>query len=434
MANENEDKFDAIVVGAGPAGSACAYTLAKAGRNVLLLERGNSAGSKNVSGGRLYTYALELVEEGLYQRAPLQRKIVREQIMMLGAESAMTVDYFNPAFGGNDAEKKAAQSYSVVRASLDEWFAGEAETAGAILASGQVVDGLIEENGKIVGIKVGEDEMRADLVVAADGVNSLLGQKAGLFPDASSHAVGVGVKETIELPDSVINARFGVTDAEGAARVAIGCTDGISGGAFMYTNKGSLSLGIVFNADQAGKQKRHIQDIFQDFKMHPAIQALIEGGTSVEYGAHLVPENGYDSIPKRLYRDGFLVVGDAAQFGINTGLIIRGMDLAIVSGLAAAKAALKTTSPADLGPEYMRQLDELLLMANQKAYRNFHHIFEINRIFHGYPELANDALQFLFTVDGKVPTPMLKGLLNTVRKHASYGQLAADGWKAFRAL
>ena len=58
MANDNEDKFDVIVVGAGPAGSACAYTLAKAGRNVLLLERGNSAGSKNVSGGRLYTYAL----------------------------------------------------------------------------------------------------------------------------------------------------------------------------------------------------------------------------------------------------------------------------------------------------------------------------------------------------------------------------------------
>ena len=438
MANDNEDKFDVIVVGAGPAGSACAYTLAKAGRNVLLLERGNSAGSKNVSGGRLYTYALELVEQGLYERAPLQRKIVREQIMLLGADSAMTVDYFNPAFGaqsgGAAPGAKVPQSFSVVRASLDEWFAGEAEAAGATVVPGMLVDGLIEENGKIVGIKIGDEEMRADLVVAADGVNSLLGQKAGLFPDASSHAVGVGVKETIELPDSIINQRFGVTDAEGAARVAIGCTDGISGGAFLYTNKGSVSLGIVFNPEQAGKQQRHIQDIFQDFKMHPAIQALIEGGTSVEYGAHLVPETGYDGIPKRLYRDGFLVVGDAAQFGINTGLIIRGMDLAIVSGLAAAKAALKSTSPAECGAEYMRQLDELLLIANQKAYRNFHHIFEIGRIFQGYPELANDALQFLFTVDGQVPTPMLKGLLNTVRKHASYGQLAADGWKAFRAL
>lgn len=424
-----EDTFDAIVVGAGPAGSACAYTLAKQGKNVLLLERGNSAGGKNVSGGRLYTYALELLEPGMYKRAPLQRKIVREQIMLLNERGATTVDYFNPAFG-----EEVPQSYSVVRAALDEWFAGEVEAAGAIVASGVLVDGLVEENGRIVGIRSGDEEMRSDIVVAADGVNSLLGQKAGLFSEVNSHAVGVGVKETIELPDNLINARFGVTDAEGAARVAIGCTDGISGGAFLYTNKGSISLGIVFNPEQAAKQRRHIQDIFQEFKMHPAIQPLIEGGTTVEYGAHLVPETGFHGIPKRLYREGMLVAGDAAQFGINTGLIIRGMDLAIVSGLAAARAILKSTRPAETGALYMQQLEELLLIANQQAYQNFHKIFEISRIFNGYPKLANDALQFMFAVDGKVPKPMLKGMLDVVKRHVSFGQMAADGWKAYRNL
>jgi electron transfer flavoprotein-quinone oxidoreductase len=424
-----EDKFDAIVVGAGPAGSACAYTLAKRGKNVLLLERGNSAGSKNVSGGRLYTYALELLEPGMYKRAPLQRRIVREQIMLLNERGATTVDYFNPAFG-----EEVPQSYSVVRAELDEWFAGEAETAGATVATGQLVDGLIEENGKIVGIRLGEEEMRSDIVVAADGVNSLLGQKAGLFPDVNANAVGIGVKETIELPDNLINARFGVTDLDGAARVAIGCTDGMSGGAFLYTNKGSISLGIVFNAVQAGKQTRHIQDIFQDFKMHPAIQPLIEGGTSVEYGAHLVPEIGYQGIPKRLHREGMLVVGDAAQFGINTGMIIRGMDLAIVSGLAAARAILAASNAAETGLLYMKQLEELLLISNQLAYQNFHNILGIPGIFQAYPKLANEAMQFMFTVDGKVPKPMLKGLLGVVKKNASFGQIAADGWKAFRNL
>jgi len=424
-----EDKFDAIVVGAGPAGSACAYTLAKEGKSVLLLERGNTAGSKNVSGGRLYTYALELLEPDMYKRAPLQRKIVREQIMLLNERGATTVDYFDPDFGG-----EVPQSYSVVRSALDEWFAAEVEEKGGMVACGILVDGLIEENGKIVGIRSGEEEMRADVVIAADGVNSLLGQKAGLFPEVNSHAVGVGVKETIELPDNLISARFAVKDDEGAARVAIGCTDGISGGAFMYTNKGSISLGIVFNPEQAAKQQRHIQDIFQDFKMHPAIQALIEGGTSVEYGAHVVPEIGFNGIPKRLYREGFLVIGDAAQLGINTGLIIRGMDLAIVSGLAAARAFLKSTAPAECGSLYMQQLEELLLIANQKAYQNFHNIFELSRVFGAYPKLANDAMQFLFTVDGKQPKPMMKGLLDVVKKHASYGQMAADGWKAYRSL
>jgi len=424
-----DDKFDAIVVGAGPAGCACAYVLAREGKNVLLVERGDIAGSKNVSGGRLYTYALEMIERGMYQRAPLQRKIVREQIMLLGERAATTIDYFDPGLG-----EKVPQSYSVVRAKLDEWFAGEAEAKGATVASGVVVDGLIEENDRIVGIRAGEEEMRSDVVVAADGINSLLGRKAGLFDDVEGHAVGVGIKETIELPDSVISARFAVKDDEGVARVAIGCTDGISGGAFLYTNRGSISLGIVFNPAQAARQGRHIQEILQDFKMHPAILALIEGGTTVEYGAHLVPEVGYRGIPETLYREGMVVIGDAARFGINTGLIIRGMDLAMVSGLAAAKAILQAESTEDVGPLYMDKLEELMLLGEERAYQNFHRIFEIPRVFREVPKLANEAMQFLFTVDGKVPTPMVQGLMDVVGRNVSLGQVLADGWKAYRSL
>jgi electron transfer flavoprotein-quinone oxidoreductase len=424
-----EDDFDVIVVGAGPAGSACAYTLAKAGKNVLLLERGDSAGAKNVSGGRLYTYALEMVEPGMTARAPLQRRIVREQIMLLGGAQATTIDYAD--YGRDGA---AAQSYSVVRATLDEWFAGEVETQGASYASGMRVDGLLEENGRIVGVKVGEDEMRAGMVVAADGVNSLLGRQAGLFPELKASAVGVGVKETIELPVAVINQRFGVKDGEGAARVAIGCTEGISGGGFLYTNQDSISLGIVFNPEQAAKNGRQIQEIFQDFKTHPAIAALIEGGTSVEYGAHLVPEIGYHGIPARLHRPGLLVVGDAAQFGINTGMIIRGMDLAMVSGLAAARAILEAVSADAAGPVYLKLLEDLLLLPNMRAYAEFHGIFGIERIFKEYPALANQALDFMFTVDGRVPPPMLKKMRQIVTSKVSFGQMARDAWKGFRSV
>jgi electron transfer flavoprotein-quinone oxidoreductase len=424
-----DDTFDAIIVGAGPAGCACAYTLAKQGKSVLLLERGNSAGAKNVSGGRLYTYALELLEPGMYLRAPLQRKIVREQIMLLGDKRAVTVDYCDYGFG-----EGVPQSYSVIRASLDEWFANEAQAQGAMVATAQLVDGVVEENGRIVGIKVGDDEMRAEVVVAADGVNSLLARKAGLFPEANTRAVGVGVKETIELPDELIAQRFALRDDEGTARVAIGCTNGISGGAFLYTNKGSISLGIVFNPEQAGKQSRHIQDIFQDFKMHPAILPLIEGGTTVEFGAHLVPEMGYDGMPKQLYREGMLVIGDAAQFGINTGIIIRGMDLAVVSGLAAANAILAAKSTADTGPLYIQQLEKLLLLPTMRAYSNFHKLFEISRIFEQYPALANRAMEFLFTVDGRVPPPIPKEILRIVKRNVAFWQVAADAWKAYRSL
>ena len=308
------------------------------------------------------------------------------------------------------------------------------EAKGATVAAGVKVDGVIEEGGKIVGIRAGEEEMRCDVVVAADGINSLIARSAGLFADLDGHAVGVGVKETIELPDSEISARFAVKDDEGAARVAIGCTDGISGGAFLYTNKGSISLGIVFNPAQAAKQNRHIQDILQDFKMHPAILPLIEGGTTVEYGAHLVPEIGFRGIPEKLHREGMVVIGDAARFGINTGVIIRGMDLAMVSGLAAAQAILGAKDTSQVGALYMKKLDELFLLGEERTYQNFHKIFEIPRVFREVPKLANEAMQFLFTVDGKIPTPMVHGLMDVVHRNMSFGQMLADGWKVYRSL
>jgi len=168
-----EEKFDIIVIGAGPAGSACAYTLAKEGKSILLVERGVSAGSKNMTGGRLYTYALEVVEPGLFERAPLQRKVVREQIMTLAEKSAITVDYMDYAFA-----EGVPQSFTVLRAPFDEWFAAEAEAQGAMVARGVLVDGILEERGRVVGIKAGNDEIRSDVVVAADGINSLIAQGA----------------------------------------------------------------------------------------------------------------------------------------------------------------------------------------------------------------------------------------------------------------
>jgi len=425
----DDDQFDAIVVGAGCSGCACAYALAKQGRNVLLIERGVTPGSKNVSGGRLYTYAMEMLEPGLYKRAPLQRRVVREQIMLLGKTGATTVDYVDDALIG-----EIPQSYTVLRAPLDEWFAGEAEAQGATVAAGILVDGLIERDGKIVGIRAGEDEMLADVVIAADGVNSRIAQAAGLFPDITAKSVGIGIKEVIEVSDGLIESRFNLSGDEGAARVIVGCTEGISGGGFLYTNKGSISLGIVFNPEQAASHGKSIHEIFQNFKMHRAILPLIEGGTTIEYGAHLVPELGITGVPQKLYRAGLVVVGDAAGFGINTGLVIRGMDLAIVSGLAAANAVTQANDTVEVGPLYMQQLQALQLLPSMDVFSGSHQVMGIPRVFEQYPNLANEVMKSMFAVDGKTPEKMTKTMLKILRRNLSLRQLAADGWKAYRSL
>lgn len=424
-----EEKIDAIVVGAGPAGSACAYLLAKAGKNVLLIERGASAGSKNVTGGRLYTYALELVEPGLHAEAPLERQVVREQIMMLSKESAITVDYMDSGFGGD-----IPQSYTILRAVFDEWFAGKAEEQGAMLATGIKVDDLIIENEKVVGVKCGDDEMFADIVVAADGINTFLGQKAGLFVDINPYIVGVGVKEIIEMPPDLIDKRFNVNANEGAARTIVGCTQGVQGGGFLYTNKNTISLGVVFSPENAAENKKRIHEIMQEFKMHPAIYCLIEGGTTVEYGAHLVPEKGWRAVPRKLYRDGMVVIGDAAGFCINTGTIIRGIDLAIVSGVAAAKAILEAQSTEKAGPVYMEQLEKLKLIPTMKLYAGWPDLLENPRMITTYPAMVNEMLKFMFTVDGTVPEKMNKAMMAIAKRHVSFIELLSDGWKGMKAI
>ena len=424
-----DEQFDAIIVGAGPAGSSCAYVLAREGKSVLMVERGETAGSKNVTGGRLYTYALEMVEPGLYARAPLQRKVVREQIMLIGKHDAVTIDYTDYDFGEN-----VPQSYTVLRAPFDEWFAGEAEAQGAMVATGILVDELLEKEGKIVGIRAGEDEMYADVVIAADGVNSLIAQQAGLRQDIAATMVGVGVKEIIELPDEVIEARFNLKGNEGVARVGLGCTEGISGGMFLYTNQGSLSLGLVMNPEQVGRQGRKIHDLLQDLKLHPAIAPLLEGGSTVEYGAHLVLELGLKGVPEKLYREGLLLTGDAAGFSINTGTILRGIDLAIVSGLAAANAVLKAGAPSQVGPLYLKELEALWLLPTMKLFAGWPQILENPRMYAEYPAMLNEAMRFMFTVDGRVPEKMTKAMSGIVRRHVSLGQLIGDAWKGFRSI
>lgn len=409
------EKFDAIIVGAGPAGAACAYTLAREGKEVLVIERGDTPGSKNVTGGRLYTYALEMLDKGLSEEAALERKVTREQVMLLGGPRAITIDYHDPSF---NRDGHPPMSYTVLRAPFDEWLAGKAEEMGAMVACGIRVDGLIEKDGRISGVIAGEDEMYADVVVAADGVNSLIAQKAGLIGEIDFNTVGVGVKEVIELPASTIEERFHLTNPEeGAACMILGCTEGIHGGGFLYTNKESISLGCVFMPGEVALRKKSIQEIFQDLKMHPAIYSLIAGGETVEYSGHLVGEAGYRGIPKQIYREGFLMIGDAAGFVVNTGYSVRGMDLAILSGIAAARAIVKAGSPAETGPLYMQELEQIQILPTMRATDGYFDVLQTGWLYDRMPLLATAAMANLYSVDAKPPAKLTRGILEQMKAH-----------------
>ncbi|NMM16037.1 MAG: FAD-dependent oxidoreductase [Cellulomonas sp.] len=426
--SEDTEAVDVIVVGAGLAGIACAYRLALAGRSVVLVERGTTAGSKNVSGGRLYTYALEAVEPGLTRAAPFERAVVREQIVMMDDDRSMTVSLAGPPAAAGDLPA----SVTVLRSRFDAWFADRAEAAGVMLATGIRVDSLLIEDGRVVGIMAGGEEMRAGVVVAADGVNSFLAREAGLVGELSAHAVGIGVKEVIALDAATIEDRFGVGPGEGAATLMLGCTAGVHGGAFLYTNSGSVSLGIVVSPDQMTASGTTTHGMLQALKAHPALRPLIAGGTTLEYAAHLVREDGWRGVPKRLARGGFLVTGEAAGFVLNLGYTVRGMDLALVSGVAAAEAIV---AGGDLETAYRAALDRSGLPATMRAADGYADLMGIERLYRTYPGLVLDVVQSMFTVDARAPRPLRTQVRAAMRaNHVPLRAVLHDGLVGVRSI
>ncbi|HEX9013509.1 MAG TPA: FAD-dependent oxidoreductase, partial [Anaerolineaceae bacterium] len=335
------EKFDAIVIGAGPAGSTAGMLLAKAGMNVVIVERGAAAGSKNVSGGLIYSQLIKDIYPDFWSEAPVERAITNHGLAMLSDAGSVTLD-----FRSQESAQPPYNAFSVLRAHFDPWLAAKAEEAGAALITGVTVDALLKENGRVVGIQAGPDQLGADVVIVAEGTRSLLLKNAGLREEFHPHDVSLGVKEVIALPANTINERFQCTPETGMAYTLVGSTCGIEGGGFLYTNKDTLSLGIVVKIDSLYQKKLHPHDVLDAFKAHPLVTRLTAGGEVVEYSAQTVHRGGFHLMSK-LYGDGYVVAGSAARLLLNNVMTLRGMDFAILSAASAAQAVLAAREKGD---------------------------------------------------------------------------------------
>lgn len=428
-----EEKFEVMIVGGGLAGCAAAYVLAKAGVEVVVVERGAFSGAKNMTGGRLYGHSLEKIIPDFAATAPVERLITKECMSFLTEDSATTMDFSSTAFG--DA---SCASYAVLRSDFDRWFAEQAENEGAMFVNEIRVDDLIVRDGKVCGVVAGDDEMEANVVILADGAVSLLGQKLGMVPPLDPHAMAVSAKEVIELDEKMISDRFGCAPGEGCAWLFDGfCTDGHIGGGFLYTNKDSISLGIVTTIGDIDHSDITVPAMLKRLESHPAVAPLIEGGTLREYTGRMILEGGYDAIPE-LVGDGVLIAGDAAGFGINIGYCVRGMDLAIESGRLAAEAILSCREADDYGKaalsRYTALLEQSFIMADMKAYRAFPAFMEsTRRMFTEYPPMLEQIMLGMFKVDGSRPEKLTKKAMAAV-KTIGVGSVLKDVRKGLKAL
>jgi electron transfer flavoprotein-quinone oxidoreductase len=393
-----EADFEAIVVGAGLSGCAAAYSLAKQGTSVLLIERGKHPGSKNVSGGLMYCHALHKLIPEFWKEAPVERHVRRHVISFLSKESATSLSFDTSRFS-----VPPYNGYTVLLSKFNEWFASKVEQAGGIVTSGIFVEDLLREGDRVVGVRAGGEEIRSNLVIAADGVNSGLAEKAKLRARFDSGSLALGVKSVLGLPRKTIEERYNVQGDDGVAYTFLGCTGGVQGGGFLYTNRESLSIGVVVGISSLVEADAKSADLLDGLISHPIVKGLIEDADPLEYSAQLIPEGGIGTKPQ-LCRNGLLLVGDAAGFVQNNGLLLRGMDFAVASGAMAAEAGKRAKEKGDYSAATLSQYESLLketfVLRDLQTYRHAPHFLENPRLYSTYPDLACDLMERLFAVDG----------------------------------
>src|SRR4030042_2292600 len=155
------DKVDVIIVGGGLAGLSCAHEVADSGMTVIVLERGDYSGSKNVTGGRIYLRPLRNYLPDLWKEAPLERHVTKEFITLLGQNNSTTFEFYSDRFN-----QEPYPSYTILRAKFDRWLADLVTEKGGFVIPQKTVDDLIRDGEKVIGVRAGDEEIGADWVVA----------------------------------------------------------------------------------------------------------------------------------------------------------------------------------------------------------------------------------------------------------------------------
>lgn len=428
------DRFDAIIVGGGPAGLSAACTLADGGARVAVIERGDWPGSKNMMGGLVFSQPTAEVAPEFWKKAPLERHITRREMWLTTGESVVRAAYESTDFGA-----EPYNSFSVFRSRFDKWLAGEARAKGAIIITETLVEDLLMEGDRVIGVRTGrpDGELEADVVILCEGVNPFLAEKAGLSKKARPESLALAVKEVLALPREKLEDRFNLESGNGAAYEVIGeITGGMPGTGFIYTNRDTVSIGVGVILKDMVDQTGEAYALLERFKAQPQVQRLIQGASPREYTAHLIPEGGYHGMPK-LHGNGVLVAGDAASM-VNA-VFTEGANLAMLSGRMAGETVLRARECGSFEAitldYYRQQLKKSIIMKDLKTFQRVTPFLSSHpHFFTMYPELASAAVKELLTVDTLSKADKMHLIIKLVRSQMPARKLMKDLYDAWRSF